>query len=302
MGEKQPVKVKFEELTPIKPNQGEDCGLQAQDVRTTWRVLNTLLRRSSANSDASLILLMGEVKDELREQLGYSVEREQRESELNVMKQKEKQKRAISRRRFLKIAVGILGPLAIPGGIGTIVYQRSFSPEANAKRAQEAKIKEEAQKAEREKIQKNVLGVKPSSLSYNDWKVSYPVKENGVEYVVRKGEENVRQVIDNGQIGFRVMGSSSWSGIFLSDFVKTDGSNTILLDVATKLYSDPPGNFYRIKEKWLLRDQPTDEIDTRVVLFQNEKSGEKIFLSISKVNSSIPSFEVRIMDKIDSPR
>jgi len=63
--------------------------------------------------------------------------------------------------------------------------------------------------------------------------------------------------------------------------------------MVTILLSESSGS----RERWILRDQPTSEIDNRVIVFENIQTNEVKYVSIIKTKGQPTSFQVEIMQK-----
>lgn len=267
-------------LTPSYDEDRGDLGLTIPEIQNTSRVLAMLLRQSG-NSSISEILI-GELKPPLEEQLGYAIRREEVAEKLAGYNQiKDKRRRAL---------LGWTLGTAVAFTLGIPVVKTLG--EAFAKADEEIRARKRAEKEALDKS--NLLDLTPSAPSINGWRVKYPIMDPKVDYIESQEKDNVAVLNNGDSVTFSSMdffGTKEPTYIYLTDHTKLDGNSISIMKVAL---SSTSGSI----EIWALRDQPTGEIDTRVLIFENVKTQQVRYVLITKTKAQLPTFQVQLMKKV----
>lgn len=290
---KRGEKDKLQNLTDISGleelDKTRDLGFASQDLIAWIYGTDKLLKLTDYNP-----IIAEENFRFLKEQLALALKREggQGQREQLAKKKRMDQQRAIKRQVY-RIGLPVLAVLSVLG-IGDVAYNNIFSPEATAQRqAQETadKIKFENE---------NTLGLKPSSLTFADWRIRYPLKEQNVDYIESERKEDKIIIRDGsnmlyGSGVFKSGSSTSFGkiGIYINNYKRSDGMVVPKLKIITK-GSNP-------NQDRILRNQPTDETDNRVVVLERlewDEVMETKYLSFEKMETEPNYFKVKVMQKV----
>lgn len=270
-------------LNPAYDEDNMDLGYTVAEIQTASRILAGILGQGNQSSLAPI--LIGEIKPALELQLGQAVRRQETDKKLAKLQEVENK----GRRRFLaKVGevVGFSALMTAPvGGLMYLTYVAELSPEAQARKAAEKQARKEA--LERDQI----LGLTPTAVSESGWRVKYPASERNVDYV--KAGNNIFTVVSGTNIKFPShIFESGDTNISLSDYTRLDGKVVPQLSIVVQNQREGKS---RIIEDWILRDQPTEGIDTRVVVLENPKKGELQYFSIERTKSANAAFQVEVL-------
>ncbi len=276
------------DLVPYHDPDTRDRGWSSEEIQATSKILAGLLGQSGLTD--LYPMMVAEVRRPLEIQLAAALDREERENA---------EARAMNRRDFLRRAFWstVGGTATVAAGIQfgpqALEYLKEYySPEAIAAR-------EEAEKARKELLERRMtLGLNPSVYSQKNWsvrypplEVRYPPLENGVNFV--KADNDTHLVNATGQITFPgTFLFRTETDIFLEDYERVDGVLVPMLRVATNSTSRD--------ERWVLRDQPAEGLDHRVVVLDHIEPGHTKYLSISRINTVPASFKVEVMKRVPS--
>lgn len=210
----------------------------------------------------------------------------------------------LSRRRALQIG-GVLGLAAIAGGAINMTYNNFLSPEAQAKR------QEQAQKDEEKRFQEKIAYEKTHFLTNNfsaksrcDWRIRYPELEIDSDYVEKPVRKSVQVVADESEIQLPPWGwfdIGRYTAVEVSEYTMSDKRKvpklTVMIDEGKTT-----------TQEWILRDQRDSNIDgnidPRVVEFThyNKEKGvvdDKLYVAFNRVvTEGYTKFEVKLMDRI----
>lgn len=261
-----PVRKKLQKadlgLVPVFDEERKDLGLNSSDIQATSRVLAALFR---LDTGSIIPTLAGEAKLLLEQQLGYALRREETRVAASQITQE-------GRRKFFRYLFNGVVTAAITGGAGLTTVLLILD---------EPRRKQEFE-------QTHTLGTKPTAPSTTNWIVYYEPKEEGVDFL-RSTDPNSLVTWPGGKdIEFTGLDSTK---IYLLDYTRSDGVRVPKLQI-TLSYTG--GAF----EEWILRDLPTPDMETRVVVFERVGDSRKKYLSISRNNAIDPSYRLEWMQKI----
>ncbi len=281
-----------QEVNFLKRDDPADLGLNPNDIKVVRHALQRLQRHPGYPQGYDIAL-----KQVLDEQDRVASLREIE----HLLKRSQV---AITRRSFLKLGLK-LGRLSILGAAGvalaSAINQSCLSPEAVARRAEEDKRNQEAnqKKQEQDRLDKikaendHALGLTPSAISYGGFRFHYNPVDKNVRYV---------------EIG----GDLSYFTVRKGDFVnwdqkKNDGNKVrvescVFIDTYTRVQDGKrvPKLVSRVNnsvnEAWYLRDQPAEDIDTSVVVFEDVKNRREYIYVISSLDD-LSNYQFRLMRK-----
>lgn len=256
------------DLLDIDP--AEDSGLSSSQLREMIFGMDRMIKVKSQDPVEA-----GNEINLLREQLAIVIRRENSEAALKPkdifpVKMPDVKDR-ITRREFLE-ALKLVGVATVFFGVvGGLIYKESLDDE-------EFKKNEAA----------NLLGVNPTKISESGWRIRYALKEE-VEYQ-EVGKFKVEKDT------YLVFGDES--------SLNRDTKMTVRMFDSTRGVTVPMLTFLAKGDgiiKKVLRDQNTDEIDNRAVIFERLQDDEVVgakYVSIVPMQSEPRYFSVKILQKV----
>lgn len=281
-----------QEINFLKRDNPVNLGLSTSDIRVTRQTLQKLKQHPSYPPGYDVAL-----KQVLDEQDRVASFRE-------IEHQLKTGQILVTRGNFTKSMVKLAGLSIVAGGGFTVfsdINQSCFSPEAVARREEEHRINQEAnrQKQEQEKQDKikaenaHTLGLGPSVISYKGFRIRYnPL------------DKNIRYVDVGGKLSYFTIGK----GNFLKwkekkgEKEETTVETGIVIDTYTRIQDSKkvPKLEVRIsddvRELWHLMNQPVEGIDNSVVVFEDVNNIREYLFIISSPDD-FNTYQFRLMRK-----
>lgn len=287
-----------QEINFLKRDDPVDLGLNTSDIKATRQTLQRL--KQHPNYPSGYDVALKQVLDEQDRVASFrETERQLKGAQI-----------VTTRRNFTKLMLKFAGLSVVAGGglaVFSAINQSCFSPEAIARRDEEFRINQEANRQNQEKEKQDKirvenaarLGLTPSAISVKGFRIRYnPV------------ERNVRYVEVGGKYGYFTLGKGSFiewqeekAGQEKLETVKIE--SYVLIDSYTRVQDGIkiPKLVVRVKSSsatidnpWYLRDQPTDEIDNSVVVFENVDNKREHIFAISTPDD-FNTYQFRLMKK-----
>ncbi|MBI2327338.1 hypothetical protein HYU92_03360 [Candidatus Curtissbacteria bacterium] len=172
-------------------------------------------------------------------------------------------------------------------GLAALAVTTYVAQDDDSFAAVERRVREAKEAFERD----HTLGVNPSMGSTSGWKVRYPPRETNVDYegsgrpfFVKSGDFINVPPRDNNDAGV--------SFILLREYTMANGVAVPELVVREHGPSD------YTEQRWFLRNEPTDGIDTRVVVFERKRTDQTYFVAITGTDPEKTGFQLEIMNRI----
>lgn len=207
--------------------------------------------------------------------------------------------------RVAAAALGI-GSLYLIGNGVTAWNEANNTPEAIAQRAADDQQKQETirvkqEQTRREQLQvENIrtLGLTPSAISEKGFRIHYNPIDRNVKYVEVGGELGFFSINKDYMINWTQKKNDKETtivetNVYISTYTRvSDGKKVPKLVSRISGYS----NSGAIDDSWYLRDQPTEEIDTSVVVFEDVKNQKEYLFAISSPDNV--GYQFRLMKKV----
>lgn len=179
-------------------------------------------------------------------------------------------------------------------------YHYHFTEEGiaqnQAKKAEEQRLaaekiaqdKETTRQKMMETERQTTLGLDPSSPSKDYfWRIRYLPPDPNVEYKPTIGEKNIKLYSDGAALQIPNGNQEERSGMTIQFHERSDGRLVPKLTITT-----PGGN-----QSWILRTEPTAEIDSQALEFENIKTGEKKYLEIKLPQPTTKNAQATLMER-----
>lgn len=268
-------------LVPTPNADNGDLKLSVADILGTSRVLARLL---GASKSPSVSVLVGEFKPDLEDQLGHAIRREERERGMATRGKGRILHRAlVTAGIFVSLAVGAPVVTSLEQAVLTSLSSPSDAISSTATDTESARVRQ------MEEFERNhTLGREPSALSYSGWNIRYPTKEEGVDYVRSKVPNSVQFLYSKESIKFD---DGGYTNIEFSDHIGSDGTPIPMISVVMNT------NVY---DRWVLANQQDRSLDTRVVQFEQPRTGKIKYLTVKRIKAQITQFQLELMDRVQA--
>lgn len=267
-------------------------GLPKDHVEASIRVLGSFMKRPS--------LFQEDVED-----LTRAFKQEEKFARVDWALKREAIGKKLKRAKDVTIAVAAIafGAFSLYVGANSVVaWNTANTPEAIAQREIENQRGQERQ-AKIDAENARVLGLTPSQISVKGFRIHYNPKDKNVRYVEAGGELGFF-AISTKYIGTKY--EVSWkeksnqktnieTGIYASKYTRSDCKKIPALLLNT--------GYIDSNALWYLNDQPTEDLDNSVVVFENVKTQQEYFLAINVPDDPTGGdvLQFKLMKKVQTP-
>lgn len=284
----------------LAPRRLRDSGLSSLEWQTVRKGLSKLQEQPDYPIQNEEILK--ELIDE-QEQLAKLRETQ---NLLKEVKQKAAKKdffkgaiRAVPFAAFLGLSVlsvNLVNDYYSPAAVSQRAVDNARNQAANKAAAAEIK-KQQDEKAKQEKINfeaTHVLGLEPTAFSAlyssDEWRVRYNPLNPTVKYAESGTTNDYHSVDPKGEVNFPGNINFQHSYIFVNSYTKLDGTVATTLNVQLDSKN---------LQSWILRDTPSDNIDTSVVIFEDVIHHREFPVKINMVQTdNSTKFQLFLMKKV----
>lgn len=180
-------------------------------------------------------------------------------------------KEKLTRRVF---GTGLIG--LIFTGATALMWNNVYSPQAVEKKKDEAERLKIAQQQKSLQLENNfVLGIEPTRYSDYGWRFRYPIIDKNVDYYIDE-KKSTYQIAFGKALWFPTDNTENdarfYTNIRIDEFIKSNGESTPKLTIQGNDFVD----------EWLLKTQKSEELDTRVLIFESNRASNSRLISIVK--------------------